>query len=168
MKWAILNRSKTTWRCRMVFYADMVGFFGAAHLTPRRYRFVCSNWKIKKSWRLFPEVPSQHSVRQHQKLLWNRYYMSISKTSRSFFWSKFLFQKLQPFVCINPFLMVLDHILYWHGMVSIRGAISKMACGFDGVGPYLQGVEVRFGFGALRMENGVCINSSLIHDSKKS
>ena len=72
MKQPILNRSKGAWRRPFIFYADMVGFFGAAHLTPRRNRFVCSNSKNKKSWRLFPEVPSQHSAWQHQKLLWNR------------------------------------------------------------------------------------------------
>ena len=109
----------------------------------------------------------QHSLSYHQKLLYNRYYMIISKTLRELFVIETLFQKLHPFVCMNSFLMVLSDILYSYGMVSIRGTISMILCEFDGHGPYLQGVEVRFEIGALKLKNGVCIYSPLVGSIKK-
>ena len=93
--------------------------------------------------------------------------MSISKTSRRLFSITKLFFEKYAFVCIYSFSHHLDHDLDGAETEWIRARIPMLLVNFDRHGSYLQGVEVRFGIGALKLENGVCIYSSLINGGKK-
>ena len=94
--------------------------------------------------------------------------MSISKTSRIVFLIESLYFEKNAFVCIYSFSYHLDNNFDGAETDWIRQHDAVLSVNSDRHGPYLQGVEVRFGIGALRMENGVCIYSSLIHECKKS
>ena len=94
--------------------------------------------------------------------------MSISSTSRRLFWIESLFFEKYAFVCIYSFSHHLDHDFDGAETEYIREHIPMLPVNFDRHGSYLQGVEVRFGIGALKLENGVCIYSSLIHGGKKT